>query len=56
MKIFSVVMGNAVTIICFTLLSIHFNNPWLVLLAIFFYQSYSSKENQRKDTNENGND
>lgn len=35
------VIGNAVTIICCTIFSMHFNNPWLILVALLFYRSYS---------------
>ena len=38
------VIGNAITIICCTIFSMHFNNPWLILVALLFYRSYSYKE------------
>lgn len=40
MRVFSVVLGNIVTIVCFTCITIHFNNPWLVLIALLFYQNH----------------
>lgn len=44
MGVASTMIGNSVTIICFTLMAIHFENPWLVLLAIFFYRNYISSQ------------
>lgn len=38
------VIGNAITIICCTIFSMHFNNPWLILVALLFYRNYSYKE------------
>lgn len=40
MNIFSVVLGNSVTIICFTLIAKWFNSPWYILLALLFYQNH----------------
>ena len=51
MDFFCVLALNAVTIICFTILSIHFNNPWLVLLALFFFQSYEKTKTITPENN-----
>ena len=44
----SVIIGNMVTIACFTAITIHFNNPWLVLIALLFFQSYTEQEPHEK--------
>lgn len=46
-------IGNATTIICFTILSIHFENPWLVLMAIFFYRNYTETPTNTEKKDEN---
>lgn len=51
MNVFSVVLGNIVTIVCFSIVSIYFNNPWLILLALLFYQNHYT-EFVRKGTDE----
>lgn len=33
-------VSNGVTIGCFTYLAVHFETPWLVLGALFFYHWY----------------
>lgn len=44
------VIGNCVTIICCTIFSIYFENPWLILVALLFYKSYScSDESESED-------
>lgn len=46
----AVIIGNAITIICFTAFSMHFNNPWLILGALFFFQPYEKVEpHEKKD-------
>ena len=43
------VIGNCATIICCTIFSMHFNNPWLILVALLFYRNYSYKEGDNDD-------
>ena len=47
-------IGNTITICCFTYLAIYFNNPWLVLIALLFFQSYrqSTSKNSTDDKKE----
>ena len=54
MGAFGAMVGNSVTIICFLLLAIHFNNPYLILFAIFFYRNYYApiKNEKKGETNE----
>lgn len=55
MNIFSVVLGNMTALICFTILAIYFKNPWLVLIAAFFYRNYvftETKNEKKGETNE----
>lgn len=48
------VIGNIVTIICCTIFSMHFNNPWLILIALLFYRSYERVENPESEEMHNG--
>ena len=54
MNFLGVFIGNAITICCFTYLAIYFNNPWLVLIALLFFQSYrqSTSKNSTDDKKE----
>lgn len=54
MNFLGVFIGNAITICCFTCLAIYFNNPWLVLIALLFFQSYrqSTSKNSTDDKKE----
>lgn len=48
------VIGNIVTIICCTIFSMHFNNPWLILVALLFYRSYECVENPESEEMHDG--
>ncbi len=44
MKVLFCIIGNAVSVACFTILAIHFGKWWIALFAIFFMASYTKKE------------
>lgn len=46
------VICNIVTIICCTIFSMHFNNPWLILVALLFYRSYSCSYESKTENEE----
>ena len=48
------VIGNIVAIICCTIFSMHFNNPWLILIALLFYRSYECVENPESEEMHDG--
>ena len=48
------VIGNIVTIICCTIFSMYFNNPWLILIALLFYRSYECVENPESEEMNDG--
>ena len=50
------VIGNSVTIICCTIFSMHFENPWLILVALLFYRSYSCSDESESEDEQDGKD
>ena len=40
--------SNATTICCFTYLAVHFETPWLVLGALFFYHWYKVTDSKKE--------
>ena len=50
------VIGNSVTIICCTIFSIYFENPWLILVALLFYKSYLCSDESESEDEQDGKD
>ena len=50
------VIGNCVTIICCTIFSMHFENPWLILVALLFYRSYECTAKKESEGEQDGKD
>lgn len=53
-RLVATIIGNVVTIICCTIFSMHFNNPWLILIALLFYRSYECVENPESEEMRDG--